>query len=105
MCALCGVLGGGEHWSDAAAIVRDVSPHERRRERANRVAAANRVLRRFGMSLGDWQGSAYVLATATGKSEIIDGLAHLWPAAERLSGRAIDPLDPDLLGRLEAGDG
>ncbi|MFC3073409.1 hypothetical protein [Shinella pollutisoli] len=105
MCSLCGVLGGNEHWTDAAArpgvFTRNVERIDRRRERARRVAAANRVLAAFGMSLSDWQGSSFVLATRTGKSEIVEDLGHLWPAAERLSGRACDPLDPDLIRRME----
>ena len=55
------------------------------------------------MSLSDWQGSSFVLATRTGKSEMIEDLGHLWPAAERMSGRACDPLDPVLIAWLEEG--
>jgi hypothetical protein len=109
MCSLCGVLGSGDHWSDAVArpgvFTLNVSPHDRRRERANRVATANRLLKRFGLVLSDWQGTSFVLATLTGKSEIIENLAHLWPAAERLTGHAFDPLDPILLKQMEAGHG
>jgi Mg-chelatase subunit ChlI len=48
-----------------------------------------------------------VLSTATGKSDLVDSLAHLWPLAERLAGRPCDPLDPALIERLskDAGDG
>lgn len=106
MCALCGVLGGTGHWTDPVhrpglyAAASD--PAERRRGRTLRLAAARRVLDHYRLSLADWQGSAFVLSTATGKSEVIDDLGHLWPAAERLLGRACDPLDPDLVARLEA---
>ena len=106
MCALCGVLGGSDHWADAAArpgvFTRTADPLERRRERARRVKAANRILSHYGMAVSDWQGTAYVLSTATGKSEMVDSLSHLWSVAERLSGRACDPLDPALLARLGA---
>ena len=105
MCALCGVLGGPEHWTDAVVspgiFTRNTDPAARRRERLNRVAAANRVLAHYRLTLADWQGSAFVLTTATGKAEIVDNLAHLWMAAERLLGRACDPLDPELIARLE----
>lgn len=108
MCSLCGVLGGNEHWTDAVVrpgvFTRNVGSVDRRRERARRVAAANRMLAAFGMSLSDWQGASFVLATRTGKSEMIEDLGHLWPAAERLSGRICDPLDPGLIARMEAGD-
>ena len=106
MCSLCGVLGGNEHWADAVArpgvYTRNVELIDRRRERANRVAAANRILSAYALSLFDWQGSSYVLASRTGKSEVIEDLGHLWPAAERMIGRACDPLDPDLIARVEA---
>ncbi len=105
MCGLCGVLGSNDHWSDAAAregtYTRNVDPLARRRERANRLRLANRLLAFYGMSLSDWQGASFVLSTLTGKAEIVEDLGHLWPAAERLAGRPCDPLASDLLGRLE----
>jgi len=107
MCSLCGILGSNEHWSDAVArpgvYTRNSEGIGRRRERANRVRVANRVLTALGMKLSDWQGTSFVISTRTGKSEIIEDLGHLWPAAERLSGRMCDPLNPDLIARLEAG--
>lgn len=106
MCSLCGVLGRNEHWADAVArpgvFTRNVERIDRRRERANRVRVANRVLASFGMTLSDWQGASFVLSTRTGKSEIIEDLGHLWPAAERLSGRVCDPLNVDIIERMEA---
>ena len=109
MCSLCGLLGSAEHWADAHArpgvFTRNATPLERRRERINRVAAANRILAHFGLSVKDWQGRAFLLSTRTGRSEIVDSLAHLWAAAERLLGRPCDPLDPALLHRLERAGG
>lgn len=108
MCALCGIMGGNEHWADAVArpgvFTRNVEPLTRRRERANRVRVANRILERFGMTLSDWQGASFLLSTRTGKTEIVEDLGHLWPAAERLCGRECDPLDPMLIASLEAND-
>jgi hypothetical protein len=105
MCALCGVLGGAEHWTDAVArpgvFTRNTDAVSRRRERMNQVAAANRVLKHYRMSLADWQGSAFVLSNATGKTEIVDNLAHLWTTAERLIGRPCDPLDEDVIALME----
>ncbi|MBX9457527.1 MAG: hypothetical protein KL863_16765 [Rhizobium sp.] len=105
MCSLCGVLGGNEHWADAVArpgvYTRNVERIDRRRERVNRVREANRILAAYALTLSDWQGSSYVIASRTGKSEIIEDLGHLWPAAERMIGRACDPLDPDIITRLE----
>ena len=106
MCALCGVLGGAEHWADAharpGAFTRNTGPLERRRERVRRVVEANRIFAYFGLVLSDWQGVAFRLSTRTGKTELVDNLAHLWAAAERLIGRPVDPLDPALLRHLEA---
>jgi hypothetical protein len=106
MCALCGVLGGADHWTEAAArpgvFTRTADPLARRRERARRVAIANRVLAHYGMNVADWQGTAFMLSTATGKTEMVENLSHLWSVAERLGGRQCDPLDPALLARLGA---
>ena len=100
MCALCGVLGGTSHWTDAAA-------------RAGRVHAQCRSACSAGASgriaspapigvLALLRPDAQRLAGAllrpvdrTGKTEIVDDLGHLWPAAEKLLGRPCDPLDPD----------
>jgi hypothetical protein len=105
MCALCGVLGASDHWTDAPAApgvgVRDGDAASRRRERMRRARAANRVLRHYRMTLADWQGSAYVLSTFTGKTEIVENLSHLWAAAERLLDGPCDPLDDTLLARLD----
>jgi hypothetical protein len=77
----------------------------RRRERARRVAVANRVLKHYGMTLADWQGTSFVLSTSTGRTVLVESLLHLWAAAERLLGRPCDPLDQNLVARLEADHG
>ena len=105
MCALCGVLGGSEHWTDAVArpgvFTRNTDAAARRRERMNRVAAANRVLSHYRMNLADWQGSAFVLSTATGKTEIVHNLGYIWTAVERLTGKPCDALDAELITVME----
>ena len=109
MCALCGVIGGNPHWADGSprpgAYNRAPTTPERRRERHERVRVANRVLRSFGLTLADWQGSAFLLSTATGKSEMVEDLGHLWIVAERLSGRVCDPLAPATIAFLERDHG
>ncbi|MBB3454950.1 hypothetical protein FHT86_003249 [Rhizobium sp. BK313] len=106
MCSLCGVLGSNEHWTDAAArpgvFTRGRASPDRRRERVERVRAANEMLAGFGLVLSDWQGASFVLSTKTGRTEIVEDLGHLWPAAERLVGRACDPLDAAFIARMEA---
>jgi hypothetical protein len=105
MCALCGVLGGAEHWTDAVArpgvYTRNTDAASRRRERMRQVAAANRVLMHYRLSLADWQGTAFVLSSATGKTEIVDNFGHLWTAAERLAGKPCDPLHAELITAME----
>jgi hypothetical protein len=105
MCALCGVLGGNEHWADAVArpgvFTRNADRVDRRLARASRVHLANDVLSAFGLTLSDWQGASYLLSTRTGKTEIVEDLGHLWPTAERLSGRMCDPLALPVIEAME----
>lgn len=98
MCGLCGLLGPGAHWSEAP----DIADGNRTgpAERHHRAASANRVLALFGLKLSVWQ-TRYVLVNRTGRSVVIDSLGQLWVEAERLSGRACDPLDPVLIAALE----
>jgi hypothetical protein len=105
MCSLCGVLGGNEHWADAVArpgvFTRNADPIGRRLERMKRVRLANQVLAPFALSLSDWQGASFLLSTRTGKTEVIEDLGHLWPTAERLIGRACDPLELAVIEAME----
>jgi hypothetical protein len=102
MCGLCGVLGSGAHWTDdRTGDGAGGSPQTRRAARLARVRLMNAVLAHYGLSLADWQGSSYVLTGATGRSELVGDIVQVWRAAERMSGRACDPLDPCLLARLE----
>jgi hypothetical protein len=48
----------------------------------------------------DWSGSSFLLTGRTGRTEIVDSIADLWPAAERLAGRPLDPLDEPYLATL-----
>jgi hypothetical protein len=93
MCALCGVLLTS-HWAE-----RDSG----RRERVFRVRLLNRVLSHFGLELGDWGGSVYVLRDRKGRTAVVNDLGSLWTAAETLAGRPLDPLDPTLVAALRNG--
>src|SRR5215203_3793667 len=95
MCVLCGQdFVARVHWTDrhvedrARAAVPGFDPvafqGDRRRDRAHRVVLTNEVLRH------------YVLRDRKGRSEIIQDLGSLWPAAAKLAGRTLDPLDPVL---------
>ncbi len=104
MCSLCGVLGGRGHWTESAANP-DAFPERatgvpRRAERQARARLCQPILRHHGLTLAEWGGQAYILKSATGRTELVDNLSELWAAAERLTGRPCDPLDEDLLASL-----
>jgi hypothetical protein len=90
MCGLCGVLLS-EHWAEDGAG---------RRARGFRVVLLNRVLSHYGLSLSDWAGSVYTLRDTKGRSAVVSDLGSLWGEAEKLAGRPLDPLDPELLAAL-----
>lgn len=100
MCALCGSLGGEEHWSTGAQP--SGGGGTRLAERLARVRVANGVLAAFALCLDDWQGSALVVSSPTGRREIVDHFPQVWEAAGRMLSRPIDPLDPDLIARVAA---
>ena len=106
MCALCGTLGGKDYWIEPLAregvYTRFADPAARRRERTRRIREANVILGLFGLSLEDWQSDSYVLRTPTGKTELVADISALWPTAERLAGRPLDPLEAQTLARREA---
>ena len=108
MCGLCGVLGGGDHWTESGRATGGLKERSvaqtRRRERAYQVRLANGVLGRYGLCLADWQGASFVLSSHKGASAVIDHFGALWAAAEAMTGSACDPLDPGLIGALASGE-
>src|SRR5208282_2761096 len=100
MCGLCGLLGGA-HWTDES-VGGDALPA--RQARLRRVALLNRVLQHYRLRVDDWQGAALSVRGPTGRTELADSLADLWPKAEAAAGRTVDPLDPDLLASLAGGE-
>jgi hypothetical protein len=102
MCGLCGILGNDSDWADQWQLA---DPAElarfRRNERRNRVKYLNQVLKAFSCSVSDWQGTAYVLSTFTGKTEIVESLSQLWAGVERLSGYRADPLSEQVQAHLQ----
>ena len=96
MCGLCGALAGSDHWSDAAVTAGGT--RDQRRQLRNRVAGA--VLAHYGLRLREGAGGSSVLQSATGQTALVPHLGALWPAAERLAKRPVDPLDPDLVAAL-----
>ena len=61
MCALCGVLTDGPHWTEAGTDAgrSDEAPtgRERHLERTRRLALLNRVLGAYGCTADDWAGA------------------------------------------------
>jgi len=90
MCVLCGVLLS-EHWAEQEGG---------RRGRVFRVRLLNRVLAFYGLRLDDWSGRVWTLRDAKGRTVVVADLGSLWSEAERLAGRPLDPLDPDLVAAL-----
>ena len=101
MCGLCGVFLTETHWTDANVSTPGTGARTRRHERLHRVALANRVLKHYGLKLSDWQGSAYLLSSQTGQTSVVPSIAAVWPAAEELRKRTLDPLDKKLIEALE----
>lgn len=107
MCSLCGILGCDDHWTNAIArpgvYTRNLDSRARRAETARRLGAANAILSYRRLRLDVWQGRSYVVSSPTGASSVFEALAHLWPEAETLAGRAFDPLDEALIAWMERG--
>lgn len=106
MCILCGEFVTQIHWTEKRAEdkarasidagAKDENRRNRRRERARRAAVTNEVLRQYGLKVSDWSGTKYVLRDGKGRSELLQDLGSLWPTAQKLTGRPLDPLDPVL---------
>jgi hypothetical protein len=107
MCVLCGRdFVTQVHWTDrrvedgARAARKNAEPgdfhRDRRRDRVHRATLVNEILRHYGLRVGDWSGSKYLVRDGKGRSELVQDLGDLWPAAEKLAGRPLDPLDPAL---------
>ena len=101
MCSLCGVLGAEDDWTEASTIPSLNRLGTRRAQRLHRVQIVNVVLGQFGLSLRDWQGAQFQLSNRTVRTEFVDNLSQVWRAAERILGRACDPLDPSVITRME----
>ena len=100
MCSACGFPAAPGHWTEAGAA----TPHDRLRARFRRAALLQALLPAYGLTAHDGgQVPGIHLSTLSGAQSILPDLAALWAEAERLTGAAIDPLDPRYLG-CEDGD-
>jgi hypothetical protein len=94
MCANCGFPAAPGHWTEAGAA----SASDRLRARFRRAQLLQSILPAYGLSAhDDGLVPAITVATRTGTQEMVADLAELWLAAERMTGQAIDPLDPRFL--------
>lgn len=106
MCVLCGQMFSEIHWSerllDPAAVSDGAGETTRRQDRHTRTKLIGKILAHYGLQVSDdWSASNYVVGDRKGTQIVVAGLAELWPAASRMAGRTLDPLDPALLLRLQ----
>ncbi len=117
MCVLCGELISSFHWTDGsdgsgsyemgenlkgsnALISANENARERKRARLKRVGLLNRILAFYGLKIGDWQGTKFVLCDKKGQSVIVNDLGDLWDKAQNLAKKEMDALDSNLLAFL-----
>jgi hypothetical protein len=108
MCVLCGYLVTDLHWTEARFDQDEVGSAAqggpRRRSRIARIRIVDRILDHYGLDLhDDWGATSYVVSNRKGASQLVEHLGQLWPVAERLAGRRLDPLDEELLEDLVDG--
>ena len=97
MCALCGGLIGGRHWSDSGGDARS-----RQSERRDRIRFLNRVLGHYRMEVRAWGRDGYLLSGRDMPSLLAENLPALWAKVEEARGVRCTPLDPALLAALAA---
>ncbi|MCQ2904468.1 hypothetical protein JT116_06565 [Helicobacter pylori] len=115
MCVLCGELISSFHWTDGtdenygsdenlkepnALISANENARERKRARLKRVGLLNQILAFYGLKIGDWQGTKFVLCDKKGQSVIVNDLGDLWDKAQNLAKKKMDALDSNLLAFL-----
>lgn len=105
MCVLCGELIMNVHWTEENRQENGMTDQRnRRRTRLARAKFVNQILMYYGLSLSEWNGTRYLLCDKKGATTIIQDLGGLWPAAQKLHGRPLDPLDPSLLAFMKGAD-
>ena len=105
MCVLCWQFLTEDHWTESPVGQADSAgeerEHLRRRDWRRRTEVLNHILAVYGLSLDDWQSRSYVLSDRKGGSTLVQNLGELWPAAEQLVGRSLDPLDARFIDALQ----
>ena len=91
MCSICGFPQTAGHWSEAGSL----SLHDRVRARFIAARKLGAILRNYGLTAHDDGVTPGVqIADRTGNIIVAGDLREVWIAAEKLSGKRIDPLDP-----------
>jgi len=101
VCLYCADLDD-VHWSDSGGGERgELSPSG---VRVRRLRQLRELLAPYRWTV-DQPGSTrqLVLSSPTGSTELVADLGALWFLTDRLLPNRLDPLDPELLSRLEAG--
>jgi hypothetical protein len=102
MCGACGILGGGPEWMDRVNNPDGIGHDDNLTfvaERERRIRFVNLLLQADGSRITNF-GSMTIVRGATGRTEVVESLMHVWSAADRVGSRPADPLDPSLLLRL-----
>lgn len=106
MCGFCAVFAGVPHWTETASNAGDseqsTAGYDWRLARQRRVLLINRVLAHYGCRVDDWMGGQYIVASQRGHTELVPHLPQVWQVVERIAGRPVDPLAPELLAALLA---
>jgi hypothetical protein len=98
VCILCYGVAGEEHWTDAR-----VGNEARASVRARRRAMLAQIMAVNGLGYGDDpSGVTSLISNRKGGVRVAGNLGEVWAAAESLTGRPLDPLDPSVLMRLAA---
>src|SRR5262245_3596935 len=110
VCILCGQLIADIDWTerrfDSSHVESGVGERTRRQARARRAKIVRMVLGHYGLEFhDDWSATTYVVANKKGASELARNIGEVWPKAELLTGRLLDPLDPELVAALEGRTG
>lgn len=101
MCGMCGLWGQTGHWSDPARLPGTRVEESVLHRRAAQAAAVTLFTRSSGISVRDWAQTAWVVESVSGATEIVNSLGDIWAAAERLSGKPVDPLSLLLIQGFE----
>ena len=109
MCVLCWQFLSEGHWTEqmfeaednaTTGTVGSARERARRRDRYQRTRILNQILHHYGLRLDDWHSRSYVLSDRKGSTVLVRDLGEIWPAAQQLARRRLDPLEPQFLAAL-----